>query len=183
MLSNRSYLKFWLTLLTGSIIFAIIIIDFADPFYYKWSRFQQTDFPTPIEVYGAKAALLAVAGAAILFIALIPVDTSPRSKMINLLAGLVGILAATSTGWFWLLNASNGKPTPYLIAFIPFIGLILVAMMISMAFWYTDEMDEKQLRETGTAKLKWKGVIIAFTSTLALALVLFGIAYLPDRLF
>ena len=183
MLSNPSHLKLWLTFLMGWIILAIIIFDFADPIYPDWSRFQQTDFPTPIEVYGAKAALLAVAGAAMLFIALIPVDTSPRSKIINLLARLVGILAATSTGWFWLLNATNGRPTPYLIVFIPFLGLILIAMMIALAFWYTDEMDEKQLRETGTAKLKWKGVLITLASTFALVLVFFGIAYLPGWLF
>ena len=62
----------WKLILAGlafNTIVITVLIDFTSPSLPEWSRFGQDELPTTIEMYGAKAAILALVGATTLFIA------------------------------------------------------------------------------------------------------------------
>ena len=74
MFRDSSTWKLGLTYLVFSLVVFLIVLDFTDPTVPNWNIFKT--IPSPNEVYGAKAALLAMAGAVFLFIGLMPTNPS-----------------------------------------------------------------------------------------------------------
>ena len=78
MFRDSSTWKLGLTYLVFSLVGFLIVLDFTDPTVPNWNIFKT--IPSPTEVYGAKAALLAMAGAAFLFIGLMPTNPSKSGR-------------------------------------------------------------------------------------------------------
>ena len=176
----------WKLILAGvalNTIAVIVRIDFTSPSRPEWSLFGQDELPTTIEMYGAKAAILAIVGAATLFIAFIPTDNSRVSRIVDLLVRIVGAVAVATMGWFWLLSVTNGSPTPYIVAIVPASLLFVLGFAITSVIRYAYSLDTKQKKETGRAKLGWETVIMALVLLLVFVLTLGTIAYLPSWLF
>ena len=176
----------WKLLFAGlalSTVIATVLIDFTSPSRPEWSFFDQEELPSDTEAHGAKAAILAMVGAAVLVVGFIQIGSSSRSKKIDLLVQGVGAVAVGFTGWFWLLSATNGNPTPYLIAIVPSSLLYVFAFGVGMSFRYASHLDERQERETGRARLGWEIVVVVLLVLLVSLLTLGTILYLPSLLF
>ena len=183
MFKSRWQWKLILAGLAFNTMVVIVLIDFTNPSRPQWSRFGQDELPTTIEMYGAKAAILAMVGAATLFVAFIPTDGSRRSRIVDLLVRIVGAIAVATTGWFWLLSATNGNPSPYIIAVVPATLIFVFGLATTSVIRYAYKLDTEQLKETGRAKLGWETVIMVLVVLLVFVLTLGTIAYLPSWLF
>ena len=115
-IGNLSNLKFLLGLLVLMIAITTVAIDFRDV-SPDWDLFSES--PSSVESYGAKAAILALLGAAAVFIGFIPSGSSGMAKGADILVRLTGALMLAMTGLFWLLNATGGRPGPYLFCLRP----------------------------------------------------------------
>ena len=180
---NPSNLKIALTVLVSGFILYTVFLDFTDPSAPNWNLFHEEELPSAIESYGAKAAMLAMAGAATLFISLIPIGSSRRSRGIDLSVQIVGAIAVGCTGWFWLLSATNGNPGPYLAAIVPSMAVFAVVFTANIIMRLAYDLDERQIEETGRAKLTWKSVILGLVFLLAFALMIVVIVFIPIWLF
>lgn len=172
----------WKLLLANTvftIVLAIVVVDFNDLINPEWSLFQDTDLPTQTEIYGAKAALLAMAAATTLFVGLIPAGSN-GGRTVNVWVGLVGGLAAGATGWFWLLNATEGEPRPYLVAIVPSIAIYMTAVVLGVVMRYANIKDTRQIRETGRATLTLGSIVLGLVTIFAFALI-FGLIFLLPR--
>ena len=183
MFKSRWHWKLILAGVAFNTIAVIVLIDFTSPSRPEWSLFGQDELPTTIEMYGAKAAILAIVGAATLFIAFIPTDNSRASRIVDLLVRIVGAVAVVTTGWFWLLSATNGSPTPYIVAIVPASLLFVFGLATTSVLRYAYTLDTKQMKKTGRAKLGWETVIMTLILLLVFVLTFGTIAYLPSRLF
>ncbi len=183
MIRNPSYWKRILILLVTGLIIFTVTIDFTDTGYPDWNLFQQSELPSATEVYGAKAAILAMAAAATLFIGFIPVNSSNRGTRVDLYVQVVGAIAVGLTGWFWLLSATNGNPGPYLVAIVPSMAVFVLAVGIFLGLRIAHGLDERQVNETGKTKLIWDIVKLGLVFLLAFALIIGAIAFVPKWLF
>ncbi len=183
MFRNPSNWKYMLTSLVGCFIVYTVILDFTNPVHPDWNLFRRDELPSDTEVHGIKAAMLAMAGAATLFIGFIPVGNNHRSRRGDLSLQIVGALAVGLTGWFWLLSATNGEPGPYLAAIVPSMGVFAVVFISSVIFKLVYDRDETQLKETGSTKLTWKTVILGLILLFAFALIIGAIVFIPKWLF
>lgn len=122
----------WKYVLTAA-VFGIVLLTIATD-YTKFANESLSDgeSATSTEAFNVKAAMLALAGAATLFIRLIPSIASRAHNFLILWLNAVGALAALSTGWFWLLGATGGRPGPYLIAVLPTMGIFAGVVIVSM---------------------------------------------------
>ena len=77
-LKYRVNWKLWLLSMVLSLLVFTVSLDFADPIIPAWNLFPDARPPTATETYGVKAAMLAIEGAAALFIGLIPTGTERR---------------------------------------------------------------------------------------------------------
>ena len=138
----RQYLRNlsnWKLLLALLVLMSTIVtagIDFRNVGYPDWDLFRES--PSLVESYGAKAAILALLGAAAMFIGFIPSGSSRKAKRADLVVRLTGALALAMTGLYWLLNATEGRPGPYLIAYIPTV-VIYVCAVGNQQKWHTLE--------------------------------------------
>ena len=176
----------WKLILAGlafNTIVITVLIDFTSPSLPEWSRFGQDELPTTIEMYGAKAAILALVGATTLFIAFIPIGSSRRSGIVDLLVRIVGAIAVGLAGWFWLLSATNGNPSPYFIVIVPATLLFVFGLATTSVLRHAYDLDTKQSQETSGAKLGWQTVIMVLVLLLVSVLTLGTIIYLPNWLF
>lgn len=180
---NPSNLKLALTFLVSGFIIYTVVLDFTEPVAPNWNLFREEELPSATESYGAKAAMLAMAGAATLFISLIPTGSSRRNRKIDLYVQTVGAIAVGCTGWFWLLSATNGNLGPYLAAIVPSMTVLAVIFTASITMRLADDLDERQIEETGRAKLTWKGVILGLVFLIAFALMIVINAFVPMWLF
>ena len=152
MFRNPLIWKLWLTCLVANLALWLAILDFTDPTVPDWNIFDTA--PSTTEAYGAKAALMAMAGAAFLFIGLMPSHPTKFGRRLDLAVKILGALTVFATGWFWLLSATNGQVNPYLAATIPTIALCSIFTISAIAIGYAWSVDEKQMQEHGRAKLK-----------------------------
>ena len=131
--------------------------------------------------------MLAMAGAATLFISLIPVSNSNRGTTIDLLVRVMGAIAVVLTGWFWLLSATNGNPGPYLVVIVPSMAIFVLAFIVMIILRLAGDLDERQLKETGTAKPTKEtfimGLVMTLVLVLAFALIFGALVFLPKWLF
>ena len=123
----------------------------------------------PAKAYGAKAALMALAGAATLFIGLIPARDS-RDNRIDLIARAVGAFSVGTAGWFWLLSATEGRPGPYLLIMVPTAAVYAAAVALNLVFGYAVAHDKMHMQEKGYTKLSWS--LLALTLGIILAVSL-----------
>ena len=182
MLQNSAYWKLWLTGLVAVFITFIITLDFTDPIHPAWNTFNPDELPSTTEMNGAKAAILAMAGAATLFIGFIP-SRGNNSRRIDVLVRIVGAAAVGATGWFWLLSATGGNFRPYLFAVVPTLLLVTIILTFNIVLGRALEMDERQIKNTGKAKLTWNTAILAIVMLLAFASVISAMVFLPQWLF
>ena len=180
---NPSNWKLLLTGFVGGFILYTVLLDFTDPLVQNWNIFREEEKPTTTQSYGAKAAMLAMAGAATLFTSLIPIGTSPRSRRIDLGVQIVGAIAVTSTGWYWLLNATDGNPGPYLAAIVPSMAVFVLAFGAFLGLRIAGELDQKRIEESGKATLTWDVAILGLAIAVAYALIVGIVFYLPGWLF
>ena len=183
MFKSRAYWKLTLIAFVSVLVFMTIVIDFNDPPYPEWSLLKEGDPLPPANVNGAKAAILALAGAVTLFIGLIPTGNSSSSNAIDLMVKLIGAASAGAAGWFWLLSATEGRPGPYLLVMVPTMGLMVFLMVFNGVGRYATIHDEKQIREEGYAKLNWAILAMALGALAVGALIVGAIVYLPGMLF
>ena len=183
MLKSPSNWKLILASLVGCLIIYTIVLDFTDPLHPDWNLFQNEELLSTSSMYGAKAAILAMAAAATLFIGFIPIGSSSRGKTIDLVVGVVGAVAAISTGWFWLLSATDGKPAPYLLAIVPTMGVFLLVLIISIVLRLAEDLDKRGQEETDKRWLTWEGVILLLAVPLALALIIGAMVLIPRWFF
>ena len=176
-----------LTGLVGGFIIYTVILDFTDPVVPDWNLFREEELPSATETHSIKAAMLAMAGAATLFISLIPVSNSNRGTTIDLLVRVMGAIAVVLTGWFWLLSATNGNPGPYLVAIVPSMAIFVLAFIVMIILRLAGDLDERQLKETGTAKPTKEtfimGLVMTLVLVLAFALIFGALVFLPKWLF
>ena len=187
MFKNPSNWKVILTGLVSGLIIYTVALDFTNPVHPDWNLFEQEELPTATEMYGAKAAILAMAGAATLFIGFIPTRRSNRSRRIDLLIQVSGAIAVALTGWFWLLSATDGHPGPYLVAIVPSMAVFVLTLIVFVVLRLAEDRDEEQVQETGSAKLTWGSVVMLLVMLLVVALsfasIIGAVVFLPKWLF
>ena len=91
---------------------------------------------------------------------------------------MIGAIAAGLTGGFWLLNATDGDPAPYLAAAVPVIAISAIFVELSITFTIATALDERQIRETGRVRLGWEGVTLLLATLAVLLLPLAVIIFL-----
>ncbi len=176
------FLKLLLAGFVAIFIAFVITLDFTDPIIPSWNTFHQDELPSTTEMNGAKAAILAMVGAATLFIGFIPSRRS-TDRRIDMLLRVVGAAAVGATGWFWLLSATDGKFGPYLIAVVPSMALVTCVLILNVSLSLAYNQDEKQIKNTGKAKLTWHTVILGIIMILALTLIFSAMIFLPRWIF
>ena len=174
--------KLTLTHVVFVTVLAIVAVDFDDLIIPEWSLFQESELSSSTEGNGAKAALLAMAGAATLFIALIPTKTDRRARLADLWLGSVGALATGSTGWFWLLSATEGDPGPYLLAIIPLLTLYLIIVFVSLCLNHAERQD-KEWNEAGRPKLTLGFLVSPIVLLCGMTLAVVVAVFLPRWVF
>ena len=178
---NPSNWKLMLGLLVLMITIATAGIDFPDVDYPEWDLFSES--PSSVESYGAKAAILAMLGAAAMFIGFIPSGNSKYAKRADLVVRFVGALALGMTGLYWLLNATEGHPGPYLVAYVPTVVIYVCAISVFIALRYASDRDERQIQDEGRATLSWDILVPSALVMIMLTLGLLAVIYLPEILF
>ncbi len=131
------------------------------------------------QIYGAKAATLAVLSAMSLFVALIP-HHPQNVGVIDRLAGVTSAGAGLFAGWFWLLGETLGNPVPFLIAIVPATFYVSIGMLCSFAARRAVDIDRQQ-RPPRRVNWRFQAQFIAAVATLI------GYSYLliwlPSQLF
>ena len=172
-------------LLLGLLVLMITIfttgIDFRDVGYPEWDLFSES--PSSVESYGAKAAILALLGAAAMFIGFIPSGNSKNAKRVDLVVRVTGALALGMTGLYWLLNETEGRPGPYLIAYVPTVVIYVCAISVLITLRYASDRDERQIQEEGRATLSWAILVPIALVVIIPTLGLLAVIYLPEILF
>ena len=181
MFRNPSTWKLYLTYLVTSLVLFLTVLDFIDPTVPNWNIFDT--IPSTTEAYGAKAALLAMAGGALLFIGLMPVHPSKFGRRLDLGVKIAGSLTVSITGWFWLLSATNGHVGPYLAAIIPTIALCLIFTICAIAFSYAQSVDNEQIREHGRARIRIDAIGLGILVVGIAAIVMYLLVNVPGWLF
>ena len=115
-------------------VLGVLAVDLDNPTEPTWNVLLNSIRPTLSQQYGAKAAVLAIVGAGIVFVGLIPGRNNKLSKMIDLFVKIAGPVSVMVVGWFWLLGETDGRPGPYLVAFIPIVGTLVVAILVLFPF-------------------------------------------------
>lgn len=165
--------KLWLLFLISALIGYTVMLDFTDPITATWHLFPDADQPSPTEAYGVKAAMLAMEGAAVLFIALIPAGTSRSARIADRWGRLAGVVAAGLTGWFWFLDATDGDYAPYLVAVVPSMIMCVLFVGLSTALSVASNIDQRLKQEHGGPRWGWEGVAL-IAVTLAVFLIAFA---------
>ena len=85
------------------------------------------------------------------------------------------------TGWYWLLNATGGRPEPYLIAYVPTVVVYVCVMAIFITFHYVHDLE--QTRGEGKAVLSLNILVPIALVSLVSAFALVAVLYLARILF
>ena len=134
MLRDRLLWKFLFLQLFVAMFLGVLAVDLENPTEPAWNVLLNSIRPTLSQQYGAKAAVLAIVGAGIVFVGLIPGRSNKLSKTIDLVVKIAGSFSVMVIGWFWLLGETDGRPGPYLVAFIPTVGTLMVVMLVLFPF-------------------------------------------------
>ena len=180
--------KWWLSLTLFLLMAAILITDFSDiGGLGGWGVPLEDQGLSDTQEYGVKAALLAMLTAGMLLVALFPSDDTRQAKRIDILSRIASAVMAMATGWFWLLNATEGDPRPYLVALIPMALTYSVVLAMYMALSYVQYVDSRpdSLHETQRwrTKLHWSVFLAALGVVLLGGVVVFLLIWLPPRIF
>ena len=170
--------KLVLTAFLFLLAFLTILVDFNDPPVPEWSRFEE-GVPLPsANADGAKAALLAMLGAATLFIGLIP---TKDNREVELATRIVGAGSVAAAGWFWLLSATEGRPGNYLLVMVPVMFLLAGLMAISLISGVVQSYGEKAIQGNSTLRLPWRLLSLVAMALIA-AVTIFALFFLPGWL-
>lgn len=93
------------------------------------------DEASPYLASRVKAGGFALITAIALFAALIPAGTEERDKLIDGMARLLGVLTSFAAGWYVLDSETQGNPGLYVVGFVTFTGLAIVALSIVGGLW------------------------------------------------
>lgn len=108
-----------------------------------WNARWETVTPTdpPIDPYAIRAPLAALVAVLVTLFRLIPSDAESQAGDRALV--LLGILSSAVTAWWWLMNATDGNPRPYLqfggvvTALLSLVVVLLIAgfAIYALGFW------------------------------------------------
>lgn len=171
----------WIVI-TGMVI-ATIIANLRVPIFPGWQIPLERSDITPDQLYGAKAATLAVLGAVSLFLALVSNPLSKPALRVDFFIGVTTAVSALAAGWFWLLGETGGNPVPFLIALVPSLAYMGMLLAIVELFRVAIRMDSRAIRERVAARPEPKFIL----ATVGLLAVITGVVYLliwlPLRIF
>ena len=105
------------------------------------------------------------------------------TKGADILVRFTGALALAMTGFYWLLNATGGRPGPYLVAYVPTVIVYGFVMAMFIIFRYMHDLDEKQIREEGKAMLSLNILVPIAVVGLVFILAIVTVLYLSRLLF
>ena len=179
MFKNTSYnLKLFLWAVISGLVTATITANLGIPIFPGWEAPLVESGMTSNQLYGAKAATLAVLGAASLSLALISIPSIRPILRTDFLVGVTSAVSAFSAGWFWLLGETEGNPVPFLIALVPALAWMSVAVTMGMILGEAIKADRKD-----PPKLQMRIVLLVIGSV-AMTAGIFALMYLlPSRLF
>ncbi len=118
-----------------------------------------------------------------MFIGFIPSGNSKYSKRVDLVVRFVGALALGMTGLYWLLNATEGHPGPYLVAYVPTVVIFVCVISVLITLRYASDRDEGQIQEEGRTTLPWDILVPSALVVIMLTVGLLAVIYLPEILF
>ena len=153
-----------------------VVVDYAGVSNSDWNFFQEDAFQSSSDIYNAMAAIMAVCAGLMLFVSLIRTDSHRWNDRVNLGVRIVGFIAVLLSGAFWLLSASNGDPTPYILAMVPIVALLLYGLAMGLVLMRAYQHDEQMVRKTGRAKFNPKlsgiGTLLILLAGIALVAIL-----------
>ena len=181
-LMNTSVLRRYLWIAITGLVVTTIVANLRIPIFSGWEIPLERSAITSSQLYGAKAATLAILGAMALLSGL--VFSSPNGPArINFFTGITTVAATLAAGWFWLLGETDGNPVPFLIALIPAIvwmaGFIAVMELVGIA----ERIDRRNIKELGTSRLDLRFMLATFGFFAVSAGVIYMMIWLPPRLF
>ena len=168
----------WIAI-TGMVI-ATITANLRIPIVPGWEIPLERSGMTSDQLYGAKAAALAILGAASLFLAF---AANRPTLRIDFLVSVTTVTAAFAAGWFWLLGETGGNPVPFLIALVPAIAWIATLLAIMEVLGMARRSDERKIRERGVSKLDWRMALLTVVFFAVLAGLVYLMGWLPSRVF
>lgn len=188
MFKTYSDWKLWLSLTLFLLMAAVLITNFSDiEGLGGWGAPLEGKGISDTQEYGVKAALLAMLTAGMLLVALLPSGNGRRDRRITFISRGFSALMAMATGWFWLLNSTDGDPRPYLIALIPMAltYAAVLAMLTALSYAQYVDSQEDSTHETQRWRTKFNGgvFLISLGVVLGAGLIFFLIVWLPPRIF
>ena len=172
----------FLRIAIAGLVIATVVANLRIPIFSGWEIPLERSDIISSQLYGAKAATLAILGAVALLSGL--VFSSPNEPArINFSTSIIIVAATLAAGWFWLLGETDGNPVPFLIALVPAIvwmaGLVAVMELVRIA----ERMDRRKIEESGASRLDPLFMLATVGFFAAGAGVFYMMNWLPSRLF
>lgn len=120
----------------------------------------------PGRSYHVQAPMMAMLGAATLFVGLMRSGITKLDKSVNIL----GIVLVLSTGTFWLLDATDGDIGPYFVFLVLSVPIIVTPMLSGIILGRTIRNAQRKIPdwwlaiEVGTLALVGLAIFILFQS-------------------
>lgn len=127
---NIVFAKLLLAIIVGLFLLGNFIIDkdmFTDLMCNPISKCKVK----PPNYFAAKSAGYAIVASVFVIVAVIPAYSGWGGILVNILVGILASLSAFGSGWYWLKDATNDDPSPYIYGLI---GLFVVAIT-AITFW------------------------------------------------
>ena len=169
--------KLYLWMVVVGLLTATVFADFYTPLFAGWEAPLVESGLTSAQVYGAKAAILAVLGAASLLLQFSPTTLSRPTFSIASVTSVTTAVAALLTGWFWLLSATAGNPSPFLIALVPSVGWTSIGIIIGLFVGEALKADRKNPH-----KLEIRIALLGVGSVVMIYAIVTLLDWLPSRL-
>ncbi len=177
------YWKLGLASLVLFLTLWIILADFSKPVDPEWNLLQGTRFSPSSKEDGAKAALLAMCGAATLFISFMPQEKGPSGRILDTYVRAVGAIAVGGTGWYWLSSETDGQPGLYLLALVPILVIYACGSIVMTMLIFSSRKDNQLIRETGSSKLTWGDAVRPIATVLVVLGLFVSTVYIPRWFF
>ena len=160
-----------------NIVFFVALATMATDFdglVFGWHTHLSNVGLSVAEERGVKAAVLAMCAAASLFVGLIPMESGGIGRKVQLYTQIVGGFSALAAGRFWLLSEAGEHTGSYLLALVPMIVMLAVAMAVNMYLSWVGIRDDQQEEP----KFRW----LDFPGGICLLLLISLIIFLMPRL-
>ena len=178
-LRNRYLWKGVFLVILLVVVFGTISTNFEDPVFPGWNTPLKAITPSSSQEAGAKAAVLAMAGAASLFVSLIPVQAGRPGERLDFMVRLVGAAAALFAGLYWLVGETGGRPSPYLIALVPSMFVMGTIMLGAVSLSYAQSLDVRNRRGEQLPRLLSGWWFVAWSAILWALLLGFFLVLMP----